>query len=343
MVEERILGTTPARVTIGLIDGHAFKGYLARFSPTMSELQLAFSTTVDSCDPFAREHVAYVGFHRAIGQPPFSAGAGKIELKAHIAGNRTFLVHRADGDADESLGFYVTPSVSSSPFHAIFFFQHAVRRLEVNLPFGEMLVREGVVNDEHLQQGLVQQQKDVRIPIGQILIKNCMLSEAQLEQAVALQKRRGLRMGEILIEAGLATAEDIEMALGEQRQSGTRRIGQVLIDLKLMTEVDMSTTLAKKFGLPFANLQQCHINERAVAELPKEFIGKHKVLPIESDSTVITIAIADPLDIDTIDLVRVFTKKKVREVVTTESQLLSFIAHYLGTKASERASAARST
>ena len=204
-----------------------------------------------------------------------------------------------------------------------------------------MLVREGVVNDEHLQQGLVEQKKDVRIPIGQILIKNCMLSEAQLEQAVALQKRRGLRMGEVLIEAGLVTAEEIEMALGEQRQSGTRRIGQVLIDLKLMTEVDMSTTLAKKFGLPFANLEQLHINERAVSELPSEFIGKHKVLPIDSDTKVITIAIADPLDIDTIDLVRVFTKKKVREVLATESQLLSFIARYLGTKVSERASAAR--
>ncbi len=340
MVEERTFGTTPARVTIGLIDGHSITGCIARFSPAMLDLHLV-SSAVEYCGPYPTVDIAYVGFHHAVGQPPLFAGAGKIELKAQMAGNKTFLVHRADGDADDSLGFYTTPSVSSSPFHEIFFFRHAVRRLEVNLPFGEMLVREGVVNDEHLQQGLVEQKKDVRIPIGQILIKNCMLSEAQLEQAVALQKRRGLRMGEVLIEAGLVTAEEIEMALGEQRQSGTRRIGQVLIDLKLMTEVDMSTTLAKKFGLPFANLEQLHINERAVSELPSEFIGKHKVLPIDSDTKVITIAIADPLDIDTIDLVRVFTKKKVREVLATESQLLSFIARYLGTKVSERASAAR--
>ena len=330
MVEERTFGTTPARVTIGLIDGHSITGCMARFSPAMPELHLV-SSAVGYCGPYPMEDIAYVGFHRAVGQPPVFAGAGKIELKAHIAGNKTFLVHRADGDADDSLGFYTTPSVSSSPFHEIFFFRHAVRRLEVNLPFGEMLVREGVVNDVHLRQGLAEQQKDVRIPIGQILIKNRLLSEAQLEQAVALQKRRGLRVGEVLIETGLVSAEDVERALGEQRQSGTRRIGQVLIDLKLMTEVDMSTTLAKKFGLPFTNLERCHINERAVSELSREFINKHVALPIDSDAKVITIAIADPLDIDTIDLVRVYTKKRVSEVVTTESQLLSYIAKYVGT------------
>jgi len=329
MVEERTFGTTPARVTIGLIDGHSVTGYLARFSPTMPDLNLVFSTTVDSCDPFATEHVVYVGFHRAEGQPALLAGSGKVEMKVHVAGHKTFLVHRSAGDTDDNLGFFATPSVSSSLFHEVFFFRHGVRLLEVNLPLGEMLVQEGKVNGEHLRQGLAEQQKNVRIPIGQILIKNRMLNEAQLEQAVELQKRRGMRMGEVLIETGLVTTEDIEKALSEQRQSGTRRIGQVLIDLKLMTEVDVSTTLAKKFELPFVDLEQRPINERAVAELPQEFIGKHKVLPIDSDTQSITIAIADPLDIDTIDLVRVYTKKKVSEVVVTESQLLSFIAKYL--------------
>ena len=340
MTEERTFETTPAKVTIGLIDGHAVTGYLTWFSPIMLDLHLVFSSAVDFCGPFATEHVAYVGFHRAAGQPPWLAGPGKVEIKAHVAGYKTFLVHRSEGETDDSLGFYATPSVSSSPFHEIFFFRHGVRLLEVNLPFGELLVREGKVKDEHLQQGLAEQQKDVRIPIGQILIKNCLLNEAQLEQAVALQKRRGMRVGEVLIETGLVTAEDVEKALGQQRQSGVRRIGQVLIDLKLMTEVDMSTTLAKKFGLPYANLEQCHINEHAVSELPKEFINKHKVLPIDSDTKVITIATADPLAIDTIDLVRMYTKKRVYEVVATETQLLSFIAKYMGTETSEQSATA---
>jgi len=302
----------------------------------MPNLQLVFSTTVDAGDPFATEHVAHVSFHRAAGQPHLLESSGKVEIKVHVAGHKTFLVHRSDGETDDNLGFYATPSVSSSPYREIFFFRRAVHLLEVNLPFGELLVREGVVNNDHLRQGLAEQQKDVRIPIGQILIKNHMLNEAQLEQAVALQTRRSVRLGEVLIETGLVSAEDIESALGEQRQSGTRRIGQVLIDLKLMTEVDMSTTLAKKFGLPFANLEQCHINERAISEIPKEFITKHKALPIDSDTKGITLAIADPLAIDTIDLVRVYTKKRVYEVVATESQLLSFIEKYLGTASSKQ-------
>ncbi len=329
MLEERTFGSTPAPVTIGLIDGHTITGHMARFSPTMLDLHLVFASAADSCGPFPAESVAYVGFHCAAGQPPSRVSSGAGEVKVHVANFKTFLVNRTDGAADDSLGFYSTPAASSGPFREIFFFRHGVRLLEVNLPFGEMLVREGKVNEGQLQQGLAEQRKDMRIPIGQILIKNRMLNESQLKQAAALQKRRGARMGEVLIEAGLVTAEDIEKALNEQRRGGTRRIGQVLIDLKLMTEVDMSTTLAKKFGLPFANLEQCHINESAVAELPKEFINKHKVLPIDSDNKVITIAIADPLAIDTIDLVRVYTKKRVYEVIATESQLVAFIAEHL--------------
>jgi hypothetical protein len=306
----------------------------------MLDLHLVFSSAVDFCGPFATEHLAYVGFHRTANQPLSLGGSGKVEVKVHVVGNRTFLVHRVDGETDDSLGFYAIPSVSSSPFHELFFFRHGVHLLEVNLPFGEMLLREGKVNDDHLRQGLAEQQKDARISVGQILIKNRMLNETQLEQAIELQKRRGTRMGEILIETGLVSAEDIEKVLGEQRRSGTRRIGQVLIDLKLMTETDVSTTLAKKFGLPFANLEQCRINEHSTSELRKEFIQKHNVLPIDSDPQGITIAIADPLAIDTIDLVRAYTKKRVYEVVVTESQLLSFIAKYSGAMRSERAASA---
>ena len=316
-------------MTIGFTDGQTHVGHLARFSPLLADVHLLFSSTVSPRGSFPAERIAYVAFHRSQGQPPRRPGSCKGEVKVHVPGQKTFLVDRKDDEGAEGVGFYALPAEPSSPFAELFFFRHGINLLEKTEPLGAMLVRDGKVNPTQLDQGLTEQRQVSRIPIGQILIQNRTVNEAQLEQASALQKRKGTRIGEVLIEAGLATAQDIERALVEQRRGGGKRIGQILVDLKLVSEVDMSMTLAKKFELPFIDLDRCAINDAAISELPQDFIEKYRVLPVETDQKTITIALADPLAIDSIDLVRIRTKKQVFEVVVTQSQLDLYIPKYL--------------
>lgn len=155
------------------------------------------------------------------------------------------------------------------------------------------------------------------------------MEQGAIDQATALQKRKGTRLGEVLIEAGLADAADIEFALAEQRRRGGKRIGQILVEMSLVSEVDLSSTLAKKFQLPFVNLDICVINLAAVEELPREFIQKHKILPLDVDAKSLTVAMSDPLAIDAIDEVRKLAQKQVLEVVATPSQLERYIPTYL--------------
>ncbi len=333
---ERTFGPAPAQETLGFIDGRTHVGHITRFSPSHAEVHLLFSSTTSPSGSFPAEQIAFVAFHRAVGQPPPRPGSRKGEVKVHVPGQRTFLVDRRPTEYAECPGFYAWPAEPNSPFRELFFYSHGVNLLEVNQPLGEMLIHAGKMDDGQLQQGLTEQRQSNRVPIGQLLLQNRTLNQAQLEQATALQKRKGTRLGEVLIEAGLATAQDIEKALAEQRRGGGRRIGQILIDLKLVSEVDMSMTLAKKFELPFIDLDHCSINESAVAELAKDFIERCKVLPVDSDAKSITVAIADPLAIDTIDLVRLHTKKQVFEVVVTQSQLEIYIPKYLDQVASKQ-------
>ena len=295
----------------------------------LPDINLLLSSTVSPRSSFPAERVAYVGFHRAAGEPPPRPKARRGELKVHVAGQKTFLVDRHAPGHEGALGFYAKPSEPGSPFREIFFYNHGVNLKEINEPIGELLVRDGKVDGGQLQRGLDEQRVAARIPIGQILIQHRKLDAAQLEQATALQKRKGTRIGEVLIEAGLATAEDIEKALGEQRRRGGKRIGQILVEMKLVSEVDLSMTLAKKFQLPFVDLDHCAINLQALEELPKDFIEKNKVLPVDADAKVVTLALADPLAVDTIDMVRLRTKKQVCEVVVTPSQLEKYIPTYL--------------
>jgi hypothetical protein len=67
--------------------------------------------------------------------------------------------------------------------------------------------------------------------------------------------------------------------------------------------------LARKFQLPYVDLDSVSINLEAVAELERSFIEKHRVLPVDCDQRSITVAMSDPLAVDTIDQVQTDQKQ----------------------------------
>ncbi len=318
-----------AEVSLVAMNGQIHTGFLARFSPMVADITLSLSKDTKEKGRFAAEQIAYVGFHRAVGEPPARPQSRKAALKIHISGGRTFLVDLVEPEEPGSVGFYARPAEPQSPFREIFFYNHGVNLREINEPLGTMLMRDGRLGEAALESGLSKQKKQERVPIGQILLDAARIDASALEQAASLQKRKGTRIGEVLIEAGLAKAEDIEFALAEQRKRGGKRIGQILVDMNVITEVDLATALARKFQLPFVDLSTCSINLDAIAELDRGFIEKHRILPVDSDARSITVAMSDPLAVDTIDQVRLHTKKQLSEIVVTKTQLDKFIPTYL--------------
>jgi type II secretory ATPase GspE/PulE/Tfp pilus assembly ATPase PilB-like protein len=328
MPSDRNFAPGMATVTVRLLDGKTHAGHLSRFSPTMPDLTLALQRGTGARTTLPAEHVTYVGFHRASGDPPPAPSGRRGALKVHLSGSMSFVVD-PDPEPPGPTGFYAKPADARSPFREIFFYNHGINLKEINEPLGAMLVTDGRIGSQALEKGLEAQRDQKRTPIGQILVEHRKIGQAALEHAVVTQSRKGLRIGEVLIEAGLVEAADIEFALTEQRKRGGKRIGQILVDMKLVSEVDLSMTLAKKFQLPFVDLDACAINLAAVEELPREFIEKHKVLPVETDARSLTVAMADPLAVDTIDAVRLHAGRQVLEVIVTPTQLEKYIPTYL--------------
>jgi type II secretory ATPase GspE/PulE/Tfp pilus assembly ATPase PilB-like protein len=328
MPPERPNTPLTAEVSLVLMNGQVHTGFLSRFTPNVADITLALGPGTKEKMRFAAEQVAYVGFHRAAGEPPARPQSRKASLKIHVSGGRTFLVDPVESDAPAAVGFYTRPAEPQSPFREIFFYTHGVNLREINEPLGTLLVQDGRVGAAALESGLVQQKTQARTPIGQILVENDRIDASALEQAASLQRRKGTRIGEVLIEAGLAKPEDIEFALGEQRKRGGKRIGQILVDMKIITEVELAMTLARKFQLPFVDLEKIPVNLEAVLELDRSFIEKHRVLPVASDARSITVAMSDPLAVDSIDQVRILTKKQLSEIVVTKSQLDRYIPVY---------------
>jgi type II secretory ATPase GspE/PulE/Tfp pilus assembly ATPase PilB-like protein len=336
MSSDRVFAPSSVAVTVTLLDGQTQVGEMTRFAPRASDITVSVAgrrTTL------AAERVAYLGFHKSPGQPPPAPSARVGTFKVHAIGGKTFVVDLVESGTPEALGFYARPSDAQSRFKEIFFYAHGVTLREVNEPIGEMLIKDGRLGESALQQGLDAQRSEPRTPIGEILLEQQKVERGALDEAAALQKRKGTRLGEVLIEAGLVSAEDVELALAEQRKRGGKRIGQILVDLKLVSESDLAQTLAKKFQLPFVDLDACDVDPEAVAEVSRDVIEKYRILPVASTSRVLMVALGDPLSVDGIDLIRLQTKKQIAEVVAIPSQLDAHIARSLAKVASESASA----
>jgi type II secretory ATPase GspE/PulE/Tfp pilus assembly ATPase PilB-like protein len=303
----------PSQAIIGLTSGRMEHHRLTRFAPRLSALPTANRIIPSVC-------VAFVGFLKSKNEiAPERSGPA---MKVHLAGGCTFRVRPTISTPG---GFFAVPE-GQSPFGEIFFYEHAVNAQESDERLGDLLVREGLAAPEDVARGLAEQSPR----LGQILVEQKNLDPAVIDVAVSYQAERRMRLGEVLIEAGLVKPADVERALAEQKRRGGKRLGEILVALGVVSERDMSDALARKFNLPFVDLEKYPIDAAAAREIPQQLIARYGFLPIASDENSFTVAISDPLFTEIADVLRFqLGKKKLREVMVTVSQLTQFVQTHL--------------
>ncbi|MEO7327973.1 MAG: GspE/PulE family protein, partial [Minicystis sp.] len=288
----------------------------------------------------AAERIAFVGFdrHGSSGEldEPESA---RVTSRVLLSNGKVFIVTMGARALTSRLGFYASPADATSPFGEIFFYAHAVSRRENVDLLGQMLVDDGLLTPVQLERGLTEQVARRNVPIGQILLEENTIGPASLEAVIALQALRRKRLGEILIDEGLAKPADIERALAEQKRRAGKRLGDILVELNMVTEEALARTLAKKFQLPFIDLDECAINPAAAREVSDELLRTYCVLPLDVDANVLTVAISDPMAMDVRDKLRFAANRQVREVVATPSQLRAYVDRLLADQARSSATA----
>ncbi len=127
-------------------------------------------------------------------------------------------------------------------------------------------------------------------------------------------------LGQHLIDSGLATAAEVDAALEEQRHTG-KRLGETLIARGVVHEVDVAVELASMFGIPYRDLTLDPPDPAALVHVPKAFCWSRTVLPVAVEDGTVTVAVADPRDMQTIDDLRMLAPIPVRLVVVGPDQL----------------------
>ncbi|MDZ4654666.1 MAG: ATPase, T2SS/T4P/T4SS family [Coriobacteriia bacterium] len=136
------------------------------------------------------------------------------------------------------------------------------------------------------------------------------------------------RIGEILIRSGLLTPEQLDVALATQRAEGGK-LGQVLVRTLVLTEEDIGRMLAAQKGYEFISLTAYVVDRAAVSMIPERIARRRLVIPVGFDGESIVLAMADPLDVEAIDDVKLQTGTDVVPVVATATQIQYAIEKYI--------------
>ncbi|MBX5448245.1 MAG: Flp pilus assembly complex ATPase component TadA, partial [Acidothermus cellulolyticus] len=135
------------------------------------------------------------------------------------------------------------------------------------------------------------------------------------------------QLGDILLEGGLVTPEQLAAAYAEHQRNG-RSLGRVLVDQGILTEAQLVAALATQIGLRFVDLTDVAIDGSAVSRVPEAVCRRYTALPIGYEDGKLVVAMADPANVFAIDDIRSITGLDVKPVVATRADVLAAINRY---------------
>jgi len=127
------------------------------------------------------------------------------------------------------------------------------------------------------------------------------------------------RLGELLLEEGLVTREQIEQALETQRRTG-QRLGRVLVELGMVSDWQVADVLARHYNFKRAELDKITVPKDVLRLVPEELIERYEVFPLGVSGGVLQLAMTDPLNVYAIDDIARLTGLRVEPFLVTTGE-----------------------
>jgi type IV pilus assembly protein PilB len=140
--------------------------------------------------------------------------------------------------------------------------------------------------------------------------------------------RKRKKLGDLLLAWGLLDKAQLEKAVA-QAQKTNRRLGEALIEMGLVEEEQVTKAMATQFDLEYVDLDHHVIDLAALELIPDELIRRHLVLPLGRENGRLKIIIHDPLDLDTMDLLRFRLNSELECALASKSKIKRYIDTFM--------------
>ena len=140
------------------------------------------------------------------------------------------------------------------------------------------------------------------------------------------------RLGQIFVDMGYLTEDQLWDILEEQKQSSGEVIGQVGIRMGLVTEAQVTEALAEQWGMPVVNLAETNIPPKVLELVPETMAEIYKIMPISLKNDLLTVAMGDRHNVAALDDLRNFLGFDVRGAVSNMQDVEESIARHYADK-----------
>lgn len=139
-----------------------------------------------------------------------------------------------------------------------------------------------------------------------------------------------LHLGEALIEEGLLTQADLDIALGEQSHKPGIQLGELLVQMNLVKKGDIQIALARKLGIPRVSIKHHIPQPEVMAEISADIALLYTVMPLAIINNKLIVAMENPLDLRTIELIQFHSNHRIEPVLATHEELNQALGTYYG-------------
>jgi type II secretory ATPase GspE/PulE/Tfp pilus assembly ATPase PilB-like protein len=147
------------------------------------------------------------------------------------------------------------------------------------------------------------------------------------------EQRKKLRLGELLVQQGLITTDQLAIALAEQRHNNIP-LGRLLVRLGFVTEIAIRDIMARTIGQESIDLSQVVADTEALRLVPQEFARRNRILPIayHAREQVLTVATTEIFNVVAMDQLRAMlgSQIEIKTQLAAEAQLEDFIDQFYG-------------
>ncbi|RNA70220.1 GspE/PulE family protein [Alteribacter keqinensis] len=134
------------------------------------------------------------------------------------------------------------------------------------------------------------------------------------------------RLGDILVEAGVVTKEQVEKTVSAKRRS--QKLGDALLEHGLVTETQLIEVLEFQLGIPHVTLSRHPVDSQLTNLVPKDMAKRHLVLPFQKEGDKLRVAMADPMDYVAIDDLRMHTGFSIEPSIASKKDIQQSIYKY---------------
>src|SRR5580700_11270272 len=137
-------------------------------------------------------------------------------------------------------------------------------------------------------------------------------------------------LGQLLLAKGLIQPDQLTRALEEQRLTNHQKLlGEILVDLKICTEDQITEALAHGYGVPYSRISPKIADPKVISVLPKDFLEKSQVLPLFLVEAVLTVAVPEPANVFLLEEIERLAGYRVQVVAATARDIKSTLQAYL--------------